>query len=283
MKNRQKHKIRIGTKIVEAAVLAVIAVVSLTPIYWGIVTSLKKVNEINTYPPKIWGFEVTFAHYERILSSGFLQCMLNSILYSAAAIIAGIVIGYLAAYGFARREFFSKKFWFYIVVIGIPLSTGSSVLLIPNYIFMMKLGLANHWYTLPLIYTAYNLPICIWLMISGIRSLPIEIEEVARIDGCSQRYIITRLIPPIIRPSFAAASLFIFIGSWNEYITSSVMINGNDLKNIQMAIYDYLGYFGQEWGPLTASATMAIVPILIVFTILGKQLISGLTAGAVKG
>lgn len=208
---------------------------------------------------------------------------MNSIFYSAIAIIVGIILGYLAAYGFERRNFFSKRLWFYVVVIGIPLSTGSSVLLIPNYIFMMKLGLTNHWYTLPLIYTAYNLPLCIWLLISGIRALPIEIEEAARIDGCSQFYIITRLIPPMIKPSFAAASLFIFIGSWNEYITSSVMINGDKLKNIQMAIYDYLGYFGQEWGPLTASATVAIIPILLVFTFLGRQLVTGLTAGAVKG
>ena len=93
----------------------------------------------------------------------------------------------------------------------------------------------------------------------------------------------TRLIPPMLKPSFAAASIFIFIGSWNEYITTSVMVNGEKFKNIQMAIYDYLGVFGQEWGPLTAAATVAIVPILIVFTVLGKQLVSGLTAGAVKG
>ena len=113
--------------------------------------------------------------------------------------------------------------------------------------------------------------------------MPYEIEESAAIDGCSQFYVVTRLIPPMLKPSFAAASIFIFIGSWNEYITTSVMVNGEKFKNIQMAIYDYLGVFGQEWGPLTAAATVAIVPILIVFTVLGKQLVSGLTAGAVKG
>ncbi len=271
------------SRVCGVVVIVIMAIVSLTPIYWGIVTSLKKVNEINAYPPKFFGFEVTFQHYQRILSSGFLRCTFNSIFYSACAIALGIVLGYLAAYGFERRNFISKKFWFYIVVIGIPLSTGSSVLLIPNYLFMMKMGLANHWYTMPLLYAAYNLPLCIWMLISGIRALPVEIEEAAQIDGCNQFYIISRLIPPMIKPSIAAASLFIFIGAWNEYITTSVMVNGDKLKNIQMAIYDYLGYFGQEWGPLTASATIAIIPILFVFTFLGKQLVSGLTAGAVKG
>ena len=98
-----------------------------------------------------------------------------------------------------------------------------------------------------------------------------------------QAYIITRIIPPVIRPSFAAAALFAFIGAWNEFITATVMVNGYALKNIQMAIYDYIGFFGQEWGPLCGAATLAIIPILLVFTFLGKQLVSGLTAGAVKG
>ena len=269
--------------IIEGLVLIGMALITITPIYWGIVTSLKNTNEIAAYPPKVIGFAVTWGHYARILSSGYFKCVWNSVLYSLAAITLGLVFGYIAAYGFERRSFFMKKILFYIVVIGIPLSTGSAVLLIPNYLLMMKFGLTNHWYTMPLIYTAYNLPLCIWMVISGIRGLPYEIEEAARIDGCSQFYIITRLIPPMIKPSFAAASLFIFIGSWNEYITTSVMVNGNNLKNIQMAIYDYIGFFGQEWGPLCAAATVAIIPILSVFTFLGKQLISGLTAGAVKG
>ena len=169
------------------------------------------------------------------------------------------------------------------MVIGIPLSTGSSVLLIPNYLMMMKLHLTNHWYTLPLLYTAYNLPLVIWMLISGVRGLPYEIEEAARIDGCSQFYIITRIIPPVLRPSFAAAALFAFIGAWNEYVVSSVMVNSQELYPIQVSIYNYIGFFGQEWGPLTAAATLAVIPIMLVFTYLGKFLVSGLTAGAVKG
>lgn len=264
-------------------VLLFLACITILPIFWSVVTSLKIPADISSYPPKVVNFEVTWANYSRILSAGFFRTALNSILYSLVTILACLLLGYLAAYGFGRRWFPLKKVLFYVVIIGIPLSTGSSVLLIPNYLMMMKMRLTNHWYTLPLLYTAYNLPLVIWMLISGVRSLPFQIEEAARIDGCSQLYIMTRIIPPIIRPSFAAASLFAFIGAWNEYITASVMINGSSLKNIQMAIYDYIGFFGQEWGPLCAAATTAIIPILLVFTFLGKQLISGLTAGAVKG
>lgn len=279
----KKQVKKIINALVNGLVLALMAFITITPIYWSFVTSLKSANQIATYPPQVIGFNVTWANYQRIISAGYFKSVLNSTFYTLAAIVLGLVLGYLAAYGFARRRFFMKKIWFYIVVIGIPLSTGSSVLLIPNYLLMMKLGITNQWYTMPLIYTAYNLPLCIWMLIAGIRSMPYEIEEAAMIDGCSQRYIMTRLIPPIIKPNIAAASLFIFIGAWNEYITTSVMVNGTNLKNIQMAIYDYIGFFGQEWGPLCAAASVAIIPILIVFTILGKQLVSGLTAGAVKG
>ena len=274
---------KIIVTIVEVLILIGMAIITITPIYWGIVTSLKNTNEIAAYPPKIIGFEITWAHYIRIFSSGFVKYVFNSALYSVAAIALCLLLGYLAAYGFERRKFPFKKILFYLVVIGIPLSTGSSILLIPNYLVMMKAGLSNHWYTMPLLYTTYNLPLCIWMLISGIRGLPLEIEEAARIDGCSQRYIVSCLLPPMIKPSFAAASLFIFIGSWNEYITTSVMVNDTSLKNIQMAIYDYIGFFGQEWGPLCAATTVAIIPILLVFTFLGRQLVSGLTAGAVKG
>lgn len=274
---------KIKSHLSEVFILIIFGIVNLIPIFWGVITSLKTQSDITAYPPKIWNFELYFGHYKRVISSGFFQCVLNSAFYSVAAIFLGVITGYLAAYGFSRRNFPFKKLCFYFIVVGIPLSSGSSVLLIPNYLHMMKMGLHNHWYTLILLYTTYNLPMTIWLLIAGIRAVPQELEEAAIMDGCSQFYIVTRLIPPLIKPSIAAASLFVFIGSWNEYITSSVMINDTSLKNIQMAIYDYLGFFGQEWGPLTAAATLAIIPIVFVFTFLGKQLVSGLTAGAVKG
>lgn len=270
-------------KFAESVFLIAFGIINLIPIFWGMITSLKSVRDINSFPPKIFNFEPTLEHYNSVLSTGFFQTILNSALYAGIAIITGVLIGYLAGYGFARKNFPFKKLAFYIVVVGIPLSGGSSVLLIPNYIYLMNLKLTNHWYTLPLIYTAYNLPMTIWLMIAGIKSIPFALEEAARIDGAKQSFIVCKLLPPLVVPSAAAASLLIFINAWNDYITASVMVTGTKLKTIQMAIYDYMGFFGMEWGPLTASATFAIIPILLVFTFLGKQLVSGLTAGAVKG
>ena len=122
----------------------------------------------------------------------------------------------------------------------------------------------------------------IWVLRGGIEAVPVEIEEAATVDGCSKARIIFGIIPRLILPSIAASALFIFIGSWNEFIVSSVLVDNPALRPVQTAIYNYLGFFGQEWGPLCASATFAILPILIVFTFLGKLMVSGLTAGSVK-
>lgn len=120
------------------------------------------------------------------------------------------------------------------------------------------------------------------VMVGALERIPIAIEEAAAIDGASKVYIIMRLIPRMSMPSIACSSLLTFIGAWNEYTVSSVLVTSSDLYPIQVSIYTYLGYFGREWGPLMASALLAVIPILIVFTFLGKMLISGLTAGAVK-
>ena len=179
MKAMNKTAKKAARKTCSALMLVVLAFLTTLPIFWCIITSLKTPQDISAYPPKVFNFTVTWNNYKQVFAQSFLQTAWNSVVYSLLTILACLVLGYLAAYGFERRRFPLKKLLFYIVVIGIPLSTGSSVLLIPNYLMMMKLHLTNHWYTLPLLYTAYNLPLVIWMLISGVRGLPREIEEAA--------------------------------------------------------------------------------------------------------
>ena len=260
-----------------------VLVISIVPVYWAVLTSLKAPNEIFRFPPALAGFEPTLQHYETILNDGFMDTIWNSMGYSAIAVVLGVLVGFLAAYGMQRFEFRFKRLVFFLVVACIPLSIGSAALLIPNYVFMSQLGLIDKWYTLAILFTAYNLPMAIWICRSGVESVPIEIEESAMIDGCSRGYIMFGIVFRLMLPSVASAALFIFIGAWNEFILAAVMVNSKALMPVQVAIYNYLGFFGQQWGPLTASASLAIVPTLIIFTLLGRMLVSGLTQGAVKG
>lgn len=274
---------KFGGKLLEIVILLIVLVVTLAPIIWGISTSFKPRRELFAYPPALIGSSISFEHYENIFASGFWQGVRNSTFYSVASILLVLLLGVPAAYGFQRCRFRFKKLLFYFVVAGIPLSAGSSVLLIPNYIMMSKLQMIDRWYTLILIYAAYQIPMSIWIIRSGVESVPIEIDEAALIDGCSHTYIIFCLTPRLILPSIASAALFTFIGSWNEFIVGSVMLNSPNLRSIQQVIYYFMGFFGTDWGALCASACMAILPILVVFIFLGRLMISGLTQGAVKG
>lgn len=281
--DRRRLLSRGAVRVAEWSVFAVMLVVNLLPVYWAMVTSFKPKRDIFVYPPKLFGFDLSFEHYKTIIDNGYLRSIVNSLFYCAASVALGLLLGYLCAYALERNRFRLKKPIFFLIVACIPLSIGSAALLIPNYVFMSSLGLTNKWYTLVLLFAAYNLPMAIWILRSGVESVPYEIEEAARIDGCSKPYILFRVVFPLMTPCIASASLFIFIGAWNEFILAAVMMNSPSLMPVQVSIYNYLGFFGQEWGPLTASASLAIIPSLIVFSFLGKLLVSGLTQGSVKG
>lgn len=269
-------------RVFESVAFVALVVLNTVPILWGVLTSIKPTRTILVFPPKIFGFQATLEHYVRIIRSGFLQSLWVSVFNSSFSIAFGVFLAILAAYGFDRYQFRFRKGLFFFVVLGIPLSIGSSMLLIPNFLYMSRIGLVDTRFTLVLLYTTYNLPMAIWILKGAFEAVPTEIDEAAMIEGASELYILWKLVVPLSKPALAAAALFIFIGSWNEFIAASVMVNSPNLRPVQLAIYNYLGYFGREWGPLTASATFALVPIIIVFVRLGRLLISGLTSGSVK-
>jgi multiple sugar transport system permease protein len=260
-----------------------ITIVNLLPFIWGLLTSLKTTREIFSYPPKLFHFVVTLEHYIDIIQSAFFRSMLMTVFYCAATIVFGLIVGLMMAYAIKRCRFPGRRLLFYLVICGIPLSIGSAALIVPNYVFFSTLRFIDHLYTLIVLYCAYFLPMTVWIIIGGIEGIPIEIEESMIIDGATRAYIIFNMTPRLCLPSIAAAALFIFIGAWNNFLLGSVMVNSNALKPIQVAIYNYMGYFGREWGPLAASSIAAVIPILIVFTFLGRLMISGLTQGSVKG
>ena len=259
-----------------------LAVVNLVPVLWGVTTSIKTPTDIFAFPPKLFNFTTSLEHYVRVIEGGYFETFINSIFYSLAAIVVGLIFGLLAAYGLDRFNFRFKKPMFYLIIFCIPLSIGSSALIIPNYLYMTQIGLVDAWYTLPILYTAYNLPMAIWIIKAGVESVPVEIDEAATVDGCSKFRFIFGMLPVLCRPALAAAALIIFLGAWNEFILSSIMINNPALRPVQLAIYQYMGFFGQQWGPLTAAASIAIIPTLILFSFLGRVMISGFTQGAVK-
>ncbi|MCO5090992.1 carbohydrate ABC transporter permease [Bosea sp. (in: a-proteobacteria)] len=262
---------------------ALLAVLNLMPLIWGVLTSFKSPPDLFRFPPTLFGFTPTLENYQRVIESGFLGNMRVSLFYSGTTVAATLVLALPAAYAFDRFDFPLRQPLFMLVVASIPLSLGAAALLIPNYLYFSRLGLTNAWYTLPLILTAHQLPMAIWIMKGTIEGIPRELDEAAVADGASHFEVLRFVILPLTKPAFGAAGVLTFVASWNEFVAGSVMVDSPALRPIQPAIYNFIGFFGREWGPLTASATLAILPILIAFALLGRLIVSGLTKGSVKG
>ena len=262
---------------------ALLLVLNLAPLAWGILTSFKGQQDLLRFPPVFFDFVPTLENYERARATGVLGALANSALYAIATVVLALVVALPAAYAFDRYEFPLRRPLFLLIVACIPLSLGAAALLIPNYLYFTRLGLTNQWFTLPLIYAGYHLPMAIWILKGAIEAIPRELDEAAIVDGSSWRGILIHVMVPLTRPALGAAGVLLFVGAWNEFVAGSVMVDTPALKPIQPAIYSFIGFFGREWGPLTASATLAIMPILIAFAFLSRHIVSGLTQGSVKG
>jgi len=260
-----------------------LVVLNLLPLAWGILTSFKSEADLFRFPPSFFSFAPTLVNYERIYSSGFFGSLGVSLLYSAAAVALALILALPAAYAFDRFEFPLRRPLFLLIVSCIPLSIGAAALLIPNYIAFSAMHMTNTWFVLPLIYAAHQLPMAIWIMKGMIESIPKELDEAAIIDGASTPAILRHVILPVAGPALGAAAILTFVGSWNEFVAGSVMVDTPALKPVQPVIYAFIGFFGREWGPLTASATLAILPIIVVFVLFGRLMVTGLTKGSVKG
>ncbi len=278
-----RPKLGAAASLVLVLPVAALVLVNLLPLVWGVLTSIKPESAIFAIPPQFFGFEPTAAHYERVFASGFWQSFSISIAYSIFAVMLALALAFPAAYAFDRFDFPFRQGLFLLVVASIPLSLGAAALLIPNYVYFVHLGLVNTPIVLPLIYAAHQLPMAIWVMKGTMEGIPRELDEAAIVDGASRFGILRHVMLPLARPAFGAAGTLAFVGAWNEFVAGSVMIDAPWLRPIQPLIYSFIGFFGREWGPLSAAATLAIVPILLVFALLGRLVVSGLTKGSVKG
>jgi multiple sugar transport system permease protein len=271
------------TSIAISVAFGLLVILNLLPLVWGVLTSFKGEADLFRFPPSFIDFTPTLTNYERVQASGFFGSLARSLAYSSAAVVLVLTLALPAAYAFDRFEFPLRKPLFLLIVSCIPLSIGAAALLIPNYIAFSAMHITNTWFVLPLIYAAHQLPMAIWIMKGLLESIPKELDEAAIIDGASTLRILRSVILPLSGPALGAAAILTFVGSWNEFMAGSVMVDSPELKPVQPLIYAFIGFFGREWGPLTASAVLAIVPIIVVFALFGRLMVAGLTKGSVKG
>lgn len=270
-------------RVILVIAVAVIALINVAPVLWGVTTSVRPSSEIFSFPPSLLVGEVTGEHYAEVLGGVFMRNLANSLVYATVATLLAVGLGALAAYAFDRFRFPLRRQFFAVIVACIPLAMGAAVLVVPNYLYFAALGLLDTPLILPLLYLGYNLPMAVWILKGAMEGIPLELDEAATLDGATRFRTFRSVILPLCRPSAAAAAMFVFIGAWNEFVAGSVMVNQQQYRPVQVAVYQFISAFGRQWGPLTASAVLALIPILILVAFFGRYLVAGLMRGAVKG
>ncbi|NLH09672.1 MAG: carbohydrate ABC transporter permease [Chloroflexi bacterium] len=261
------------------AMILVLTVI-LAPIYWMIATSLKTSQGILKYPPQWIPDPVTFEHYRKAFNLlPIPRLFFNSIVIAVILIITNTIFCSLAGYTLARKRFFGREALFLLILSSmmIPLH----IRLIPTYVLTNRLNMLNTYQgiILPSAVTAFG----IFLMRQYFLGLPKEIEDAARIDGCSEWGVIFRIVLPMSKPALASLALYTLVSSLDDFLWPLVVTFDTVMRPLPVGITLFVGLVVYEWGPVMAMTTLTILPVVILYIILQSQFIRGLTAGAVKG
>lgn len=263
-------------------VIVAIVLFSIAPILWTIVTSLKPEQDIVTSQLQYLPQNVTFDNYVAIWTrSGYPRLITNSTIVTIITLIICMMIGTLAAYSFSRYRFRGRGqiLLVYLVIRMFPVV----LMIVPLWIMMRSVGLLNTHFGLALAYTTFLLPICIWMMKGFFDAIPPELEDAARIDGCTRLSALFRVVLPLARGGLVATAVFIGIAAWNEYLFALMFTNSQNSQTWPVGLALMVGEFQLPWGALSAGGVISIVPVIILFGIVQQSLVRGLTAGAVKG
>ena len=268
-------------RVIDGVVVGTVALFALFPILWGVSTSLKGPRDVVRFPPEFIPSAPTLENYVKVFEGGILLNAWNSVLVSAGTVLLALSIGLLGAYALARFEFRGKGAWMFMIVavMSIPLPS----LMIPTFGLLNELDLLDSRLGLILLYTAYQLPVVMWMLFGFIRTIPVELELAAMIDGYSRPQILRKIVLPLSRTGLIAAGLFVVTFAWNDFIVALVMTSSKELQTLPIAVYEFIGYFGREWGPLTAAALLSAAPVILIFVVFQRYFLSGMTGGSVKG
>lgn len=263
------------------ALVVFIVFVSVFPFYYALLTSIETgtaLFEVNYIPH---GFEIS--NYVAALGGAFPRNLLNSVIVATCVVCLSLLLGVTAAFALSRFQFRGR---------GLLLMTILGVSMFPQIAVLAGLfelvrftGLHNTLWSLVFSYMIFTLPFTVWILTTFMRELPVEIEEAAIVDGASPWVIIHRVFLPLMWPALVTTGLLAFIAAWNEFLFALTFTSSNDQRTVPVAIGLLSGSSQYEvpWGPIMAASVVVTLPLIILVLIFQRKIISGLTAGGVKG
>lgn len=261
--------------------LLVLALITLTPIWIMIATGFKDDVIVQQKEP-IWFFFVpTIENYEYIMTRGkFDRYLWNSVIVGTSATFFTLLFGGLCAYALARTEFKGRRFVANstLLVRMVP----PAVLAVPAFAMVINFSLSNDLAVLTFFYTAINLPFAIWLLFGFYKQIPVELEEAAVVDGATALQVFYKVLLPLMKSGYAVAGIFTFRIAWNEFILA-LLLTGRTTRTLPVGAAGFITDTGVEWGRIMAMGTLIVIPPLLFTFFAARQIIAGMTAGAVKG
>jgi multiple sugar transport system permease protein len=255
---------------------------TLFPIYWLVNSSLKSAAELFTFPPRYWPHAPTLANYAKALFETRLGALyVNSLIVATLTCLALFVLIVFAGYAMARFNFRGRTTLVTLFLLGQVLP--HVVMLIPVFVLLKLFGLLDTRASLVLVYVVIMLPFSVMTMRGFYQSIPRDLEEAAMIDGCSRVGALFRVVLPAVLPGLVATTIYGFINAWNELIFAVILIASPRLQTLPVGLMSLSDEMRTDYGPLLATAVLALVPSLILFGYIQRFLTGGLSAGAVKG
>ena len=261
--------------------LTILAIIAVFPLAWIIMSSLKGKGEIASNPTMFFPQEISFENYRIVFEEmGFGTNVLNSIMIAGGTTIIAITISCLGAYGIVR---FMPRFGNAITRVLITTYMFPAILLaVPYSIIMGKLGMVNNRLGLIIVYMTFSVPYAVWLLVGFFKTVPLEIEEAARVDGASKMQTFTKVVMPIVAPGVVAVAIYTFINAWNEFLYSLILMNSSSKMTAAVALKSLEGQEVLDWGVMMAASAGVVVPSVIFFMLIQKKIAGGLAQGSVK-
>ncbi|GAB3383134.1 carbohydrate ABC transporter permease [Amycolatopsis echigonensis] len=259
-----------------------VALLFLFPTYWMFTTSLKTPGDVLSPKYDLIPTSATLSNFASALTKpGFVTYLTNSLIVTLGAVLAALVVGVLAAIPLARFRFRGRKGFLLLILVAqlAPLSA----LFIPMYLLMRDIGLLNTLPSLLLVYFATSLPFTVWMLYGFVNGIPYDLEEAAMIDGCSRVGAFRRVTLPLLGPGLVTTSVFSFITAWNEFLFALVFMRDQSKQTLPVWLSSFKTAFSIDWGGVMAASVVYAIPAVIFFLIVQRKLVSGMTAGAVKG
>lgn len=261
--------------------LIILTVIAIFPLLWIIISSIKGKGELTGDPTAFWPKTITLDYYKHVISDlGFFTNIQNSVVIALATTLIAVTASSLAAYGIVR--FFPRLGNIMSKVLVTTYIFPPILLAIPYSIVMGKLGLTNTRVGLVIVYLSFSIPYAVWLLVGFFKTVPIGIEEAARVDGANKLMVFWKVVLPLVAPGIVATAIYTFINAWNEFLYSLILINNTQKMTVAVALRSLDGAEILDWGDMMAASVLVVIPSVVFFFFIQNKIASGLAEGSVK-